>query len=111
VAVTPRASVSAGRASVPLTCGFHATGPCKITLWLHAPKAGGQTATLARRTVTIPIGRDETVELVLGAAGRRLLSAAHRLTVTLSVTERESDELRWTTEQALVFAAPARHHH
>jgi hypothetical protein len=110
VAVTPRASVSVGRASVPLTCGFHATGPCKITLRLLAPRAGRRTATLARRTVTVPIGRDETVELALGAAGRRLLSAAHKLTVTLSITGRESDELHWTTSQALVFTAPARHH-
>ncbi len=109
VAVTPHASVSAGRASVPLTCGFHATGPCKITLRLLAPKAGGRTATLARRTVTVPIGRDKTVELALVASGRRLLSAAHKLTVTLSITERESDELRWTTDQALVFSAPAHH--
>jgi hypothetical protein len=110
VAVTPRASVSAGRASVPLTCGFHATEPCRVTLRLLAPKAGGRTTTLAGRTLTVPIGHDETVTLTLGAACRRLLSAAHRLTVTLSVTERESDELRWTTDQALVFTARARHH-
>jgi hypothetical protein len=109
VAVTPSASVSAGRARVSLTCGFRATGPCKVILGLLAHKRGGRSATLASRTVTVPVGRSETVELALGAAGRRLASARGKLTVTLSIAQRESDELRWTVEQALTFNAPARH--
>jgi hypothetical protein len=109
VAVTPSASVSAGRARVSLTCGFRATGPCKVILGLLAHKRGGRSTTLASRTVTVPVGRSETVELALGAAGRRLASARGKLTVTLSISQRESDELRWTVEQALIFNAPARH--
>jgi hypothetical protein len=107
VAVTPSASVNAGRARVSLTCGFRATGPCKVILRLLAHKRGGRSATLAGRTVAVPVGRSETVELALGAAGRRLASALGKLTVTLSIAERESDELRWTVEQALTFNVPA----
>lgn len=108
VATLPRANVSAGRASVRLTCGSSAAGPCRIALRLLARRAG-RAVTLARRTVAVPAGHSKIVELALDASGRRLLSAEHKLSVTLSVTQRESAELRWTIEQTLVFDAPARH--
>jgi hypothetical protein len=72
------------------------------------PKTSKRTVVLGTATVTLAAGQSEIVHVKLNAAGRRLLSSRHELSVKLTVTQRTSGATVVISSQTLNFKVPSK---
>ena len=118
------AKVKGTSASVPITCTGDTS--CTVSLKLTVTKTlkGGKVIAVSARkakvthntlvigtaSATIAAGRTVTVKVGLNRTGRRLLSVRHRLTTTLTVTQRIGGGNRTISTQKVTFTAPKPRH-
>jgi hypothetical protein len=129
VVVPGRASVGHARVkgtsmSVPISCkgDTSCTVSLKLTLTealrghkviavsARKAKVTHKTIVVGTASATIPAGRTVTVKIGLDRTGRHLLAARHRLTATLTVTQRVSGRNRTISTQKVTFKAPKPRH-
>jgi hypothetical protein len=118
-----RVTVSGTTVTVPLTCrgttSCRVSGSLTITETLQGHKIIAVSARKAKRThkrvvlgssaVTIGAGKHGKLRVRLNRAGRALLTALHRLTVRLTVTQTRPGKHRVIVKRKVTFKAPARH--
>jgi hypothetical protein len=124
VASAGDASVSGTSASLLVACAGASGQTCTVTLGLSVtetlkgaklvavsakqrkPKTTKRTVVLGTATVTLAAGQREIVHVQLNAAGRRLLSSRHKLSVKLTLTQRQSGRTVTISSQTINFKAP-----
>jgi hypothetical protein len=113
------ARVSGNTVSVPISCKGDTS--CRVSLKLtvtetlrghkliavsaRKAKVTHKTVVLGTASATIKAGRTTTVRISLNRSGRRLLSARHKLTAKLTVTQGR----RTVSTQKVTFKAPKHH--
>jgi hypothetical protein len=120
-----RAKVSGTTASLSITC--KGATSCAVRLRLsvvetlrghkilavkasHRVKTTHKVVVLETVTKTIRAGRRLTVRIGLNRVGRKLLTARHRLTVQLQITQRTGGKTRVVSTKKLTFRAPKPKH-
>jgi hypothetical protein len=118
-----RVTVSGTTVTAPLTCrgttSCRVSGSLTITETLQGHKIIAVSARKAKRThkrvvlgssaVTIGAGKHGKLRVRLNRAGRALLTALHRPTVRLTVTQTRPGKHRVIVKRKVTFKAPARH--
>jgi len=72
------------------------------------PKTSKRTVVLGAATVTLAAGQSEIVHVKLNAAGQRLLSSRHKLSVKLTITQRKSGATVVISSQTINFKTPSK---
>jgi hypothetical protein len=121
IASAGRATVSGATATVPVSC----TGgtSCRVTLTLtvhetlqgrkiiavtarHVTRKKHKQVVIGSATATVRAGKKAKLKVKLNQAGRSLLSARHRLTPTLTVTEKLNGKSKKISQHKVTFKAP-----
>ena len=96
--------------SLKLTVTETLRGHKVIAVSARKAKVTHKTIVLGTASATIAAGRTATVKIGLNGTGRHLLAARHRLTATLTVTQRVSGRNRTISTQKVTFKAPKPRH-
>jgi hypothetical protein len=109
VATVGRATVSGTRATVRVACHGKTGANCTVTLRLMSRRNRANTVALGSVHFTLTAGRTSTIRIALGRAGRRLLSAKHRLRAQLSAYQtRAAGQTDNISTQTVTFRAGRR---
>ncbi|MFZ0043639.1 MAG: hypothetical protein WAK93_20185 [Solirubrobacteraceae bacterium] len=121
VASAGRARVSGTTATVPVTCSGATSCRVAVTLTVHETLRGrkiiavtaGHTARRKHKLVligsssaTVAAGHTAKLHVKPNRTGRRLLSARHRLTATLTVNQRTNGKIRRIARRKVTLKAP-----
>jgi hypothetical protein len=78
----------------------------------HEHKPRNKLVAVGNVTVVLKAGHTKTIKLTLNGNGRRLLSAHHRLKVTLIISKRVGASTRLVSTRTVTFtAAKSKHGH
>jgi hypothetical protein len=123
-ALVGHAKVSGSTVTVPVTCKGETS--CAVSLKLtviethkgrkliavsaRKVRVTHKTVVLGTASATIKAGRTATVRISLNGTGRTLLTARHKLTAKLTVTQRVAGRNRTVSTQKVTFRAPKHKH-
>jgi hypothetical protein len=108
-ATVGRATVHGTRATVRVACHGKTGAKCSVTFRLTSRRNRTNTVALASVHLTLTAGHSSTIRIALGRAGRRLLSAKHRLRAHLSAYQtRAAGQTDSISTQTVTFRASRR---